>query len=214
MNCGPSTARATLTDDSPISCPKQRLGNIRGENPSFIDKVSGLGQPGHTHTHTHTYSHTQSYIVTHYRSRTDSLTHSLTQSRFYDGTMKHGIKIPQQYKEEMLNLLVEGPPEGAAPGWIDWGDLVPSSSDDDDNGDSSSEASTDDSDSGVDYAPFLTLPKNKNGRKCRCGSDTHCTTQSHACPLNPRNRRAVCICRHPNPKPHSLAHSLTHTTGE
>ena len=125
--------------------------------------------------------------------------------------MKHGIKIPTQYKEEMLNFLREGPPEGAAPGWIDWGDLVPSSSDDDDNGDSSSEASADDSDSGVDYAPFLTLPKNKNGRKCRCGSDTHCTTQSHACPLNPRNRRAVCICRHPNPKPHSLAHSLTHS---
>ena len=125
--------------------------------------------------------------------------------------MKHGIKIPTQYKEEMLNFLREGPPEGAAPGWIDWGDLVSSSSDEDDSGDSSSEVSGGDSDSDDVYAPFLALPKNKNGRTCRCGSDTHYTTQSHACPLNPRNRRMVCICRHTNTNPHSHSHSHSHS---
>ena len=115
--------------------------------------------------------------------------------------MRHGISIPTPEKEEMLNFLTEGPPEGEAPGWIDWGDNISSSSEDNDDDNTSSESSDNDSD-GEDL-PFLTLPKNKNGRTCRCGSDTHLTIQSHACRLNPRNRRAVCV--------RSSSHTDTHT---
>ena len=38
------------------------------------------------------------------------------------------------------------------------------------------------------YQPFLHLPPNPDGRTCKCGSTTHLTVQSHACPLNPRNQ--------------------------
>ena len=37
---------------------------------------------------------------------------------------------------------------------------------------------------------WLHLPKNRNGKKCRCGSETHQTVSSLACPLNPRNARS------------------------
>ena len=104
--------------------------------------------------------------------------------------MKHGIKIPRRDKEQMLKFLQDGPEEGHPPEWVYWaaGVCITSpaldvASDDDDESDSFSSSDTDKE----EYLPFLHLPKNPNGLRCRCGSDTHLTTNSHACKLNPRN---------------------------
>ena len=106
--------------------------------------------------------------------------------KFYNGGFKHGIKIPLEDREEMNMLLNEGPPDVAPPPWVQWD--VYADVDDSDSSDvdeSSSDVSEDAEPS--EYRPFLELPKNKDGRTCRCGSQTHLTTSSHACPLNPRN---------------------------
>ena len=101
--------------------------------------------------------------------------------------MRHGIKIPAAYKEEMLRLLADGPRDAPPPAWVDWeaGAVLPREDDDANNEESSEVSSSEDSDG--DNLPFLVLPQNPDGRKCRCGSSTHLTVQSHACPLNPRN---------------------------
>ena len=87
-----------------------------------------------------------------------------------------------------------GPPEGDPPGWINWGSVAneapeadPHESDPHES--DSSEVSSDEKED--DGLPFNVLPKNKDGKTCRCGSDTHLTVQSHACPMNPRNRPFV-----------------------
>ena len=106
-----------------------------------------------------------------------------TLTDFYDGTMKHGITIPDSDKEEMLRFLTEGPPDAPPPSWISWPAGVREEFSEEEPND---EPDDDDDDSDDDYAPFLHLPKNPGGRTCRCGSDTHMTVNSHACPLNPR----------------------------
>ena len=106
-----------------------------------------------------------------------------TLTDFYDGTMKHGITIPDSDKEEMLHFLTEGPPDAPPPSWISWPAGVREEFSEEEPND---EPDDDDDDSDDDYAPFLHLPKNPGGRTCRCGSDTHMTVNSHACPLNPR----------------------------
>ena len=119
-------------------------------------------------------------------ARTHTLSLTL-HNRFYGGRMKHGIAIPQEEKDEMQSFLRNGPVRGDPPAWIDWDvaddeipELVDNSSSD--GGDEYAE----DSD-GDDPIPFLHLPLNPAGRTCRCGSRTHRTITSHACPLNPRN---------------------------
>ena len=98
--------------------------------------------------------------------------------------MRHGIKIPRHQQYEMLNFLAEGPEEGQPPAWITWtGENVHVSSSSSDTSSSDSDESSEDS----EYRPFLQLTQNPDGRKCRCGSTTHLTIQSHACPQNPRN---------------------------
>lgn len=107
--------------------------------------------------------------------------------------MQHGIAISDETQEEMQHFLEAGLPAGEPPSWITW-----SADDDSDDShvppliDDDSEVTSDgDDDSNDDnHLPFLHLAKNTGGRKCRCGSDTHLTVNSHACPLNPRNVRA------------------------
>ena len=120
---------------------------------------------------------------------TPSLTLIDTHYRFYSSINRHGIRIPKSCKNEMLELLEAGPRTAAPPPWVDWGaganvhvDAVDDYESDSDNNDFYRP------DEDEDYTPFLVLPKNKDGRVCRCGSDTHLTVQSHACPLNPRYR--------------------------
>ena len=111
--------------------------------------------------------------------------------RFYTGDIRHGIHIPRQDKTEMLDFLDSGPGD-TPPEWINWRAVTAT------DGDDSSTSSSDDSSTSHDVSsdedtdsdtPFLHLPRNPDGRKCRCGSDTHLTIQSHACPLNPRNKK-------------------------
>ena len=107
-----------------------------------------------------------------------------TLRRFYNGSMKHGITIPEDDSDEMLHFFAGELPDGEPPAWITWGTVVHDHSDSElasDNSDSDN-----DEDNGDDYVPFLHQPLNPGGRKCRCGSQTHMTTNSHACPLNPR----------------------------
>jgi len=74
------------------------------------------------------------------------------------------------------------------PTWCEW-DTASVTSDTEASGSNDDEASVS-SDSGDDddeYRPFMSLPPNPDGRRCRCGSTTHLTVNSFACPMNPRN---------------------------
>jgi len=106
-----------------------------------------------------------------------------TLKKFYNGGMKHGISIPLDDKTEMMSILTDGPTEGAPPDWVDWSAPAGAQSDDDDD---VVEDLISDSDDNDEYRPFLQLPKNPDGKRCRCGSDTHMTVNALACPMNPR----------------------------
>jgi len=106
--------------------------------------------------------------------------------RFYTGEIRHGINIPRHDKDEMLDFLANGPAD-TLPEWVNWTVDTPASPDDDSSDTSTSHEVSSEEDSDEE-TPFLHLPQNPGGRKCRCGSSTHLTIRSHACPLNPRNR--------------------------
>jgi len=100
--------------------------------------------------------------------------------------MKHGISIPERDANEMLSFL-NTPRDDVAqepPAWGEWN----TASDETESSESSAESSVSSDDDNDDrYQPFLQLPANPDGRRCRCGSTTHMTINSFACPLNPRN---------------------------
>ena len=116
-----------------------------------------------------------------------------TLKSFYDGSMKHGIKIPREDREEMLHYLEHGPGNGpeTPPTWINWSDNQTTTATTGDDDESSSSSVSDEEDTDGPYVPFAHIPKNKNGKKCRCGSDTHLTTNHSACPLNKKRRRTT-----------------------
>ena len=109
-----------------------------------------------------------------------------TLSSFYEGRMRHGIPIPAAEREEMLRFLRARLPPGPPPAWKQWHPEDPDLTPDEDEGRDTSEESSEEE--GDEYVPYLHLPENSGGRTCRCGSRTHLTTNSHACPLNPRNQ--------------------------
>ena len=85
----------------------------------------------------------------------------------------------------MLSFLTtpRGGADRSPPAWGEWQTASES-----DSSESSAESSVSSDDDGDDeYQPFLKLPENPDGRRCRCGSTTHMTINSFACPMNPRN---------------------------
>ena len=118
--------------------------------------------------------------------------YSLTQYRFYNGHMRHGIEVPECDADQMLHFLNTSRQDAdhEPPLWEEW-DTVPgtTSSENSDRSESSGSPS-DSSDDDDEYRPFLHLPPNPDGKRCRCGSTTHMTINSFACPLNPRNKAA------------------------
>ena len=115
-----------------------------------------------------------------------------TLSSFYEGRMRHGIPIPAAEREEMLRFLRARLPPGPPPAWKQWHPEDPDLTPDEDEGRDTPEESSEEE--GDEYVPYLHLPENSGGRTCRCGSRTHLTTNSHACPLNPRNQHAESGC--------------------
>ena len=97
--------------------------------------------------------------------------------------MRHGITISDRDKEEMLGFFGRGIPDGQPPSWISW--FVYDATTDDAE---IPESPVSSEDSDEEYQPFVHLRENPDGKRCRCGSTTHLTVNSHACPLNPRNR--------------------------
>ena len=97
--------------------------------------------------------------------------------------MRHGITISDRDKEEMLGFFARGVADGQPPSWISW---VVYDNTTDDPEITGSPVSSEESDE--EYHPFVHLRENPDGKRCRCGSTTHLTVNSHACPLNPRNR--------------------------
>ena len=104
--------------------------------------------------------------------------------------MHHGIVIPDSDMDEMMDFILEYDKdvEESPPAWIDWDSGAPLP-----HADPISDGETESITSGDESAddgrlPFLQLPKNPNGKLCKCGSDTHLTVQSFACPLNNRYR--------------------------
>lgn len=97
--------------------------------------------------------------------------------------MHHGITISDRDKEEMLGFFARGVADGQPPSWISW---VVYDNTTDDPEITGSPVSSEESDG--EYHPFVHLRENPDGKRCRCGSTTHLTVNSHACPLNPRNR--------------------------
>ena len=71
------------------------------------------------------------------------------------------------------------------PAWVEWDTASGSESSETSVQDESSRSS--DSSDDDEYRPFMHLPANPDGRRCHCGSTTHMTVNSFACPLNPRN---------------------------
>jgi len=110
-------------------------------------------------------------------------------NRFYDGGMQHGIAIPESEKNEMLNFLTTSRDDvdHEPPTWVEWSTASDTESSAESHADDNSSESSSSSDEEEEYRPFLHLPPNPDGRRCRCGSTTHMTVNSFACPLNPRN---------------------------
>lgn len=109
----------------------------------------------------------------------------MTHNRFYNGQIKHGISIPECDSSEMLRFLTtpRADADREPPAWGEW--KTASESESSETSAESSVSSDDDDDD--EYQPFLKLPENPDGRRCRCGSTTHMTINSFACPMNPRN---------------------------
>jgi len=105
--------------------------------------------------------------------------------------MRHGITITESATNQMLRFLNTSREDAVRepPAWVEW-DTASDSESSESSVEAEAEAeSSGSSDSGDDdeYRPFLHLPPNPDGKRCRCGSTTHMTVNSHACPLNPRN---------------------------
>ena len=100
--------------------------------------------------------------------------------------MRHGIAIPQRDANEMLEFLrtSRDDADNEPPAWVEW-DTESDSESSESSVQHESSGSSDSSDD--EYLPFMNLPANPDGKKCRCGSTTHMTVNSFACPLNPRN---------------------------
>lgn len=100
--------------------------------------------------------------------------------------MRHGITICDRDKNEMLGFFDRGIADGPPPSWIEWRvrDTNNTNTDDVENAESSAASESEDE----EYQAFMHLRQNPDGKRCRCGSTTHLTINSHACPLNPRNR--------------------------
>ena len=98
--------------------------------------------------------------------------------------MRHGIAISERDRAEMLSFLTvaRADCEQVPPVWGEW-----STASDTDGDDTESFVGSESSDEEGEYRPFSQLPPNPDGRRCRCGSTTHMTVSSFACPLNPRN---------------------------
>ena len=114
-------------------------------------------------------------------------------NRFYDGGMRHGIAIPSSEKHEMMNFLntPRDDVEQQPPTWVEWSTAADTDTESTEINDVDSESSSSSDEETEEYRPFLHLPQNPNGRRCRCGSTTHMTINSFACPLNPRNVAAA-----------------------
>ena len=114
--------------------------------------------------------------------------------RFYNGEMRHGITIRGTHADEMMTFLNTSREDAdhQPPAWVEWhtASSCESSESTIENESSGSSDSSDDDDDD-EYQPFLHLPENPDGRRCRCGSTTHMTINSFACPLNPRNVAAA-----------------------
>ena len=82
--------------------------------------------------------------------------------------MRHGIKIADEEKQEMLRFCRDGPEDAPPPAWVDWEAGVVSGEEEDEEDDDGSSSTSDDDDAGEETClPFLQLRKNKDGRKCR-----------------------------------------------
>ena len=97
-------------------------------------------------------------------------------------------------REEMLRFLCVRLSPGPPSAWKQWSrfedpDLTP---DENEGSDTSAESSDEERE---EYVPFLHLPDNPDDRTCRCGSHTQLTTNSHTCPLNPRNQDGEMVSR-------------------
>ena len=114
-------------------------------------------------------------------------------NRFYDGGMRHGIAIPSSEKDEMMNFLntPRDDVEQQPPTWVEWATEADSDTESTVHVDDSESSSSGDEEEEEEYRPFMHLPPNPDGRRCRCGSTTHMTNNSFACPLNPRNVAAA-----------------------
>ena len=104
--------------------------------------------------------------------------------------MRTGLTFPDDEKEEMMYFLKYGPGPRLGPAippmWIDWSNYQVReqvSADESEESNSSDESEVDD-----EYVPFLHYKKNPDGKLCRCGSDTHLTTNHRACRLRKRAR--------------------------
>ena len=107
--------------------------------------------------------------------------------------MRHGIAIPTSEKHEMMNFLntPRDEVEQQPPAWAEWSTAADTDTESTEIIGSDSESSSSNDEEDEEYRPFLHLPPNPNGRRCRCGSTTHMTINSFACPLNPRNLAAA-----------------------
>ena len=113
--------------------------------------------------------------------------------RFYNGEMRHGITIRGTHVNEMMTFLDTSREDAdhQPPAWVEWHTASSCESSESTIENESSGSSDSSDDDGDEYTPFLHLPENPDGRRCRCGSTTHMTINSFACPLNPRNVAAA-----------------------
>ena len=98
--------------------------------------------------------------------------------------MRTGLAFPDDEKEEMMYFLKYGP--AIPPKWIDWSKHQVGEQVLDDESEEST--SSDEPEVNVEYVPFRHFKKNPDGKLCRCGSNTHLTTNHRACRLRKRAR--------------------------
>lgn len=103
---------------------------------------------------------------------------------FYRHTFPHPCYIPLVEQKEMIQFLVDGPTPNFPPEWITWGDVEPRDTEELGAAAATTTVPTSPRRGGV-WRPFLQPRVNANGKKCRCGSQTHLKITHRACPLNP-----------------------------
>ena len=95
-----------------------------------------------------------------------------------------GLAFPDDEKEEMMYFLKYGP--AIPPKWIDWSKHQVGEQVLDDESEEST--SSDEPEANDEYVPFRHFKQNPDGKLCRCGSNTHLTTNHRACRLRKRAR--------------------------